>query len=570
MILFKKVRFKNFGSFGNTFTEIILDTKPTTLVCGTNGNGKSFALLDSITFALFGKPFRKINIPQLQNSINKKDCLVELEFYIGKTKYLLRRGLNPKIFEIFQDDVLLNQSSKTKDYQRHLEEDILKMTFKSFTQVVILGSTSFIPFMQLTAADRRAVIEDILDIGIFSEMNVVLKEKISQMKTRSQTLESKLEVLTEKERVVKGYISNLEKMKKETDDEIEEKQNKLKLDLKNLEAEKQSHEIKLTELEDCLKDIGSLQKNISSLNNIESRLEENLNKVSEEISFYEKNDVCSTCQQAISENVKHKCISDKSEKIKEIKLGIEKAKLSIKKYSDEFEEEQEKIKKVNGLKLKISTLEDRIDNIQKDLNKLNSPAKTSTGDIEIEKQNLLKISNDRNKIKTEMTKMSEDEEYMNVIGSLLKDSGIKAKIIKHYLPIINKLINKYLSSMDFFVKFNLDEEFNETIKSRHRDDFSYASFSEGEKMRIDLSLLLCWREIARMKNSVSCNLLILDEVFDSSLDSGGTEEFMKLLQALGKNSNIFVISHKTDQLIDKFSSIISFEKKNNFSKVVVN
>jgi DNA repair exonuclease SbcCD ATPase subunit len=570
MILFKKVRFKNFGSFGNNFTEIVLDSKPTTLVCGTNGNGKSFALLDSITFALFGKPFRKINIPQLPNSINKKDCLVELEFTIGKVSYLIRRGLNPKIFEIIQDNVLLNQTSKTKDYQRYLEEDILKMTFKSFTQVVILGSTSFIPFMQLTAADRRAVIEDILDIGIFSEMNVVLKEKVSQMKTKQQTLENKLEILVEKERVIRGYISNLEKMKKETDDERKEKIKEYEQNIEDLKSERLPYEKELNDLEEIVKDINTIQKNITSFNTIQGRLEENLEKVNSEILFHESNHVCETCKQIISDDVKNKCISEKTEKLKEIESGIEKAKQSLKKYNEELKVAQDQNKKITSLKFKISSIDDRISNIQKDINKLNIPTKTSNTDIENERKNLDKITSDKNKIKSDLTKMTEDEEYMNVVGTLLKDSGIKAKIIKYYLPIINKLINKYLSSMDFFVKFNLDEEFNETIKSRHRDDFSYASFSEGEKMRIDLSLLLCWREIARMKNSVSCNLLILDEVFDSSLDSGGTEEFMKLLQVLGKNSNIFVISHKTDQLIDKFSTILSFEKKNNFSRMVLN
>lgn len=569
MILFKKVRFKNFGSFGNNFTEICLDSKPTTLVCGTNGNGKSFALLDSITFALFGKPFRKINIPQLPNSINKKDCLVELEFDIGKTSYLIRRGLSPKVFEIIQDNVLLNQSSKTKDYQRHLEEDILKMTFKSFTQVVILGSTSFIPFMQLTAADRRAVIEDILDIGVFSEMNVVLKEKVSQMKTRQQTLEGKLEVLTEKERVIQGYINNLEKIKKDTDDERKEKIEECERNILELESQKLSFEEKLNDLLEQIRDIQGIQKNITSLSNIESRLEENLNKIEEEIEFFESNHVCGTCQQVISQEIKHKCIDEKQKKSTEIKSGIEKAKESLKKYSDDLRTAQEVNKKINDIKLKISSIEDRIDNIKTEIEKAKKPISSDSHDIQKEKETLNKISSERKKISSELTRIMEDEDYMATIGSLLKDSGIKAKIIKYYLPIINKLINKYLSSMDFFVKFNLDEEFNETIKSRHRDEFSYGSFSEGEKMRIDLSLLLCWREIARMKNSVSCNLLILDEVFDSSLDSGGTEEFMKLLQVLGKNSNIFVISHKTDQLIDKFSNIITFEKKNNFSRMLV-
>jgi DNA repair exonuclease SbcCD ATPase subunit len=423
--------------------------------------------------------------------------------------------------------------------------------------------------MQLTAADRRAVIEDILDIGIFSEMNVVLKEKTSQMKTRQQTLENKLEVLLEKERVVGNYISNLEKMQKDTDDEKKEKINQYNTNIINLTEEKNTLLHECTDLETDTKNISTAEKNIISINNIISRLEENLNKLNKDINYFDKNHVCETCQQTISSEIKIKCIDEKTKKKTEIESGIQKAKDSLKKYTQDLEFSKEQNKKLLSSKFKISSIEDRILNIKKEIEKIESSNKSGSIDIDKEKENLNKILADKKKIKIELEKIKDEDEYMDIIGGLLKDSGIKAKIIKHYLPIINKLINKYLSSMDFFVKFNLDEEFNETIKSRHRDDFSYSSFSEGEKMRIDLSLLLCWREIARMKNSVSCNLLILDEVFDSSLDSGGTEEFMKLLQSLGKNSNIFVISHKTDQLIDKFSTIISFEKRNNFSKICV-
>jgi DNA repair exonuclease SbcCD ATPase subunit len=570
MIIFKKVRFKNFGSFGNTFTELELDKKPNTLVCGSNGNGKSFALLDSITFALFGKPFRNINIPQLVNTVNKKDCLVELELEINKIPYMIRRGLSPKIFEIYQDGNLINQSSKTKDYQEHLEENILHMTYKSFTQVVILGKASFIPFMQLTAADRRAVIENILDIGVFSEMNFVLKEKISQMKIRHQTLENKLEVLKEKERLSLNYINNIKKKNDEAMNDVEEKIKTSNINMRVMYAEREELKKELESLKEINKETDTIQKTLNKLNALESQLGSNINRLIEEMKFFQENKVCNVCRQDISEDTRHRCVNNNSQKIEELNEGLEKLKENIQSQTIGLEEAREVETKIRNLELRIASMNSRYDALREDndelYKKVNDPPKD---DSEEEKKNLEKVITEKNKLSAEIKRIIEDGQYYEVIGGLLKDSGIKSKIIKHYLPIINKLINKYLSAMDFFVKFNLDEEFKESIKSRHRDDFSYESFSEGEKMRIDLSLLLCWREIARMKNSVSCNLLILDEVFDSSLDTGGTEEFMKLLKSLGNNSNIFIISHKTDQLIDKFPNILTFEKKNNFSKMIV-
>ena len=569
MITFKKVRFKNFGSFGNTFTELELDKKPSVLVCGSNGNGKSFALLDSITFALFGKPFRNINIPQLVNTINKKECLVELELEINKVPYLIRRGLSPKVFEIYENGTLINQSSKTKDYQEHLENNILHMTYKSFTQVVILGKASFIPFMQLTAADRRAVIENILDIGVFSEMNVVLKEKISQMKTRHQTLESKIEVLKEKERLLVNYINNIKKKNEEDMQGVEDRIKEVHVLLKGVYEDREKLKKELDDLKTQSKDTGIIQKSLNKLHGIEGQISENVTRLSDQIKFFNDTQVCNVCSQDISDKTKHTCISNNTKKIEELKEGMEKLKENIQNHTNDLEAAKEIENKIRSIELKIATLDSRYDGIRKEQDelykKVNNPPKD---DSEEERKNLEKVVAEKTKLTNEIKRIIEDGQYYEVIGGLLKDSGIKSKIIKHYLPIINKLINKYLSAMDFFVKFNLDEEFKESIKSRHRDDFSYESFSEGEKMRIDLSLLLCWREIARMKNSVSCNLLILDEVFDSSLDSGGTEEFMKLLKSLGNNSNIFIISHKTDQLIDKFPNILTFEKKNNFSKMI--
>ena len=571
MIIFKKVRFKNFGSFGNTFTEIQLDNRNTTLVCGSNGNGKSFALLDSITFVLFGKPFRNINIPQLVNAVNKKDCLVELELEINKVSYLIRRGLSPKVFEIYENGTLINQSSKTKDYQEHFEENILHMTYKSFTQVVILGKASFVPFMQLTAADRRAVIENILDIGVFSEMNVVLKEKISQTKTRHQTLDGKIEVLKEKERLLVNYINSIKKKNEDDMQWVEDRIKEVHDLLRGVYHDREKLKKELNDLKTQSKDTNIIQKSLNKLHGIEGQISENIDRLTDQIKFFNDTQVCNVCSQDISDKTKHKCITNNTKKIEELTEGMEKLKENIQNHADDLEAAKEIENKIRSLELKIATLDSRYDGIRKEQDelykKVNNPPKD---DSEEERKNLEKVVAEKNKLSNEIKKLIDDGQYYEVIGGLLKDSGIKAKIIKHYLPIINKLINKYLSAMDFFVKFNLDEEFKESIKSRNRDEFSYESFSEGEKMRIDLSMLLCWREIARMKNSVSCNLLILDEVFDSSLDSGGTEEFMKLLNAIGKNSNIFVISHKTDQLIDKFSNIITFEKKNNFSKMILN
>lgn len=568
MITFKKVRFKNFGSFGNTFTELELDKKPNTLVCGSNGNGKSFALLDSITFALFGKPFRNINIPQLVNTVNKKDCLVELELEINKVPYMIRRGLSPKVFEIYQDGNLINQSSKTKDYQEHLEENILHMTYKSFTQVVILGKASFVPFMQLTAADRRAVIENILDIGVFSEMNIVLKEKISQMKIRHQTLESKIEVLKEKERLTLNYINNIKKKNDEMKEDVEEKIKTCNENVLVTHANKEKVKKELEDIQSGDTNSDTIQKELNKIHAEEAGIKSDIKRLEGEMRFFKENHVCNTCRQEISEETKHGCITNNSAKIEDLKKELNEIQEKVNQKTKEFDSAKEKESEIRTLELKIATLDSRYEGLlaeQKELyKKVNDPPKD---DSEEERKNLEKVVAEKNKLSGEIKKIIEDGQYYEVIGGLLKDSGIKSKIIKHYLPIINKLINKYLSAMDFFVKFNLDEEFKESIKSRHRDDFSYESFSEGEKMRIDLSLLLCWREIARMKNSVSCNLLILDEVFDSSLDTGGTEEFMKLLKSLGNNSNIFIISHKTDQLIDKFPNILTFEKKNNFSKM---
>ena len=568
MITFKKVRFKNFGSFGNAFTEIDLDNNNMTLVSGNNGHGKSFALLDSITFGLFGKPFRKINIPQLPNSINEKDCMVEVEFHISDDRYLIKRGLKPKVFEIYKNDILIDQSAKAKDYQKMLEEQILRMNYKSFTQVVILGSSSFVPFMQLPAADRRDVIEDLLDINVFSLMNVLLKSKVSQLKEEEKELEYEISITKEKIKVHENHIT---KVKKKSEESIEE----IQRDIEVISNEKVSIEKDLIDLSDKIEQTKKFleQENtlLSSMNKIKGlreSIEKNIKTVENDISFYENNKTCPTCTQEIREEHRSQMLSGKQRKLEDFSNGLSMIHEKVTKIERSWELVRDKTKELPGLEIRLSDMktelslnEERMRNANRRIESLN------TEEAQVELDNLKKLREDLVGKETEKKKNMISMQEHSVVASLLKDTGIKSKIIKHYLPVMNKLINKYLSAMDFFAQFHLDENFNETIKSRHRDEFSYMSFSEGEKMRIDLALLLSWREIARLKNSANTNLLILDEVFDSSLDSLGTDEFMKLLYSLGRKVNVFIITHKTDQLSDKFEHSLTFEKKNNFSKL---
>lgn len=569
MIVFTTIRWKNLLSTGNVFTEIKLDKSVNTLIVGQNGAGKS-TILDALTFALFGKPFRKINKPQLMNSINNSNCVVECEFNIGKKKYKIVRGMKPNIFEIYCDDVLINQDAKAMDYQEHLEKNILKLNYKSFTQVIVLGSAAFVPFMQLSAADRRAIIEELLDIGIFSSMNTIVKNKLSEIKDKQRDTEYTLKLTAEKIELQK---QNIEEHKKNSQDEI---------DRKNAEISKNADFINET-----MKNVGLIQKHIdvlskqvedeqtlSTKNNkmlqIESKFEDSLKKLKKEIQFYEDHDSCPTCQQTITPEHKEKHLKEKSDKI--VQLNEATTKLN-----QELVSITERIGKIASVQKHIGAHQSEILKLNTQISSINSYNTKVLQDIKKLEENSISIGKDNNKLK-ELKKdlekaiatskeLSSEKQYHEFAATLLKDTGIKTRIIKQYLPVMNKLINKYLTAMEFFVNFNLNENFEETIKSRHRDEFSYASFSEGEKMRIDLALLFTWRQIAKMKNSVSTNLLILDEVFDSSLDGVGTEEFMKLLNSMDKSTNVFVISHKGDQLFDKFRSVIRFEKKNNFSQV---
>jgi DNA repair exonuclease SbcCD ATPase subunit len=569
MIVFQSVRWRNFLSTGNAFTEIDLQRSPNTLIIGNNGAGKS-TILDALCFGLFGKPFRKINKPQLLNSINQQDCIVEIDFSIGKKQYKVIRGIKPNTFEVYCNGTMVDQDAKAKDYQEHLEKFILKLNYKSFTQVVILGSASFVPFMQLTPADRRAIIEDLLDIGIFSSMNAVVKEKMAIIKEANTKTKYDMDLTAEK---IKMQKESLEEHKKHNDTEIEKKQKEIS------DSEEQ-----ITQL---TKDIGLIQKHIDVLNSkisdqmamqkksgklvqLESKLESRLKKIEKEVGFYHDNSDCPTCKQSIEQEFREEQITT----LNETKVEVNDALTDIAKQIAETSDRIDKIQKIvlhiqshNNEIVKhnstISAVNAFISKLQKEITELSDRKEN----LEEENAKLKELREQLGELVKKQEELSSEKQYYEFAGNLLKDTGIKTKIIRQYLPIMNKLINKYLTAMDFFVNFNINESFEETIKSRHRDEFGYANFSEGEKMRIDLALLFTWRQIAKLKNSTNTNLLILDEVFDSSLDGVGTEEFLKLIQEMGSDTNIFVISHKGDQLFDKFRSIIRFEKKNNFSQV---
>jgi len=570
MIIFQKCRWKNFLSTGNSFTEIDLTRSTNTLIIGQNGAGKS-TILDALTFGLFGKPFRKINKPQLINSINNSNCVVEVEFAIGKKQYKIVRGIKPNLFEIYCDNILVNQDAKAKDYQDHLEKFILKWNMKAFTQIVILGSASFVPFMQLSPSDRRTIIEDLLDIEIFSSMNTIVKNKLSFIKDSQKENEFNLNITAEKIKLQKQNIEDSNKLRQA---EIEKKETEFKNNTKFLETT--TTNIKLIQkhidaLLASINDKSKLEKKNKKLFEIEVKFENNIKKIKKEIEFYESTDNCPTCHQFIDLEHKQKNVSEKTNKLSEIKDASKNLEDEVNKINERLNIISDVQKSINEHQSEIIKLSTQV--IQ--VNEYNEKLITEIKNLSVSSDNLENNQFKLKELKTILEKyieiakqLSSDKQYFDYAATLLKDTGIKTKIIKQYLPIMNKLINKHLSAMDFFVNFNLNESFEETIKSRHRDVFSYASFSEGEKMRIDLALLFTWRQIAKLKNSTNTNLLILDEVFDSSLDGVGTEEFMKLLNTLDNKTNVFVISHKGDQLFDKFRSVIKFEKKNNFSQVV--
>jgi len=569
MIVFEKVRWKNFLSTGANFTEINLTKSPNTLIIGNNGAGKS-TVLDALCFGLFGKPFRKINKPQLLNSINQADCVVEIEFTIGKRMYKVIRGIKPNTFEIYCNGVMVDQDAKAKDYQEHLEKFILKLNYKSFTQVVILGSASFVPFMQLSPADRRAIIEDLLDIQIFSSMNGIVKEKMAIIK--DDTIKNKHQMDLTSERI-NFQKQNIEEHKKHNEAEIEKK--KAEITTSNAQIEQLNKDVALIQkhidvLNSKIADQMAVQKKSAKLVQYESKLESRLKKLDKDMVFYHDHDNCPTCKQGIDHEFKTQQIVTLNETKGEVDMALKDIEKQITETNDRIEYIQKTLQHITAHNNEIVKHNSTISAVHTFIVKLQteiSDLSTKKDSLEDENAKLKELREELKGLLLIQEQLSVDKQYYEFAGALLKDTGIKTKIIRQYLPIMNKLINKYLTAMDFFVNFNINESFEETIKSRHRDEFSYANFSEGEKMRIDLALLFTWRQIAKLKNSTNTNLLILDEVFDSSLDGVGTEEFLKLIHEMGTDTNVFVISHKGDQLFDKFRSIIKFEKKNNFSQV---
>jgi len=570
MIIFEKVRWKNFLSTGNAFTEINLTRNKSTLIIGENGAGKS-TILDALSFGLYGKPFRKVNKVQLLNSINQKGLEVEIEFKIGKRNFLVKRGMKPSIFEIYQDGKIINQDAESKEYQEMFERNILKLNHKSFNQIVVLGSASFVPFMQLPAAHRREVIEDLLDIQIFSTMNVLLKDKIINNKNEIVDTEFNMKLVAEK---IEMHKKHLQAMKQNNEDIIVQKKNKI-LDIEKEIAIVKTHNIRLnSELEKAVNNIKDQEKvklKYTNIIDIRKKLDIKLDKLQKEIEFFRDHNDCPTCRQGIDHVHKKEIVSNDNNQILEIQTAIEQIDKDVEWFTNRLEEIAEVNRKITELNKNISnnnvqttTLLSFIKGLNEEIEKLKAD-KTATEDNSEELKEL------KQQLREYLLKKEELAQYkmvLDVAAMLLKDSGIKTKIIKQYVPIINKLINKYLAAMDFFVNFELNENFEEKIKSRFRDEFSYESFSEGEKMRIDLALLFTWRAIAKLRNSASTNLLIMDEVFDSSLDHNGTDEFLKILGTLTQDTNVFIISHKGDTLFDKFDHIIRFEKNKNFSREV--
>jgi len=569
MIYFKKLRWQNFLSTGNVMTEIHLDRSNSTLVVGDNGAGKS-TMLDALCFALFSKPFRNINKPQLVNAITGKHTLVEVEFSVGGKEYLVRRGIKPAVFEILVNGELLNQDSSSREYQEVLEKNILRMNPKSFSQIVVLGSANFVPFMQLPSQHRREVIEDLLDIQIFSVMNSLLKDKQSDNKVKTTDVDYRIDLCEQKIELHKKHIETLNRNNAAI---ITQKQGKI--DEYN-EASEQlistngDLTVQVTKLSFQITDSDKLNSKVKKIQDMDRQLKERIKKLDKDIQFFHDHDNCPTCKQGIDHDFKANTIEQRSLKSQEINDALVKLE-------DEYTKANTRIGEINTINGQIKTLNESItenfrqiqynNNYIRDLNKEIEDLKKEYASDTSSIDELRDLKQTLTESKTLKETLAFQKALHDVAGYVLKDTGIKTKIIKQYVPIVNKLINKYLAAMDFFVQFELDETFNETIRSRFRDDFSYASFSEGEKMRIDLSLMFTWRAIAKLRNSASTNLLIMDEVFDSSLDSGGTEEFLKILETLAQDTNVFVISHKGDQLYDKFHSVIRFEKHSNFSRI---
>jgi DNA repair exonuclease SbcCD ATPase subunit len=569
MLLFHKIRYKNFLSSGNQWTEIDFEKHNTNLIIGTNGAGKS-TLLDALTFALFNKPFRKINKPQLVNTTNERDCLVEIEFSVNNRDYLVRRGIKPNVFDIEVNGEALHKEADDRANQKILEENILRVNYKSFTQVVILGSSTFVPFMQLPTAHRREVIEDLLDIRIFSAMNNLIKDKIREKKDQVKSLELKKETLKDKMKMQQEFIEELENRGNANINNNKEKIAKLNSEVGNYMSENDKTEEEIAKFTKEQEEVIGAGDKLIKLNNLKGKISQKVSVITKEHKFFNENTVCPTCTQTIEEEFRLNRITDAQNKAKELQKGYQDLEETIK-----IEQERERqfialSKEITKLNHEISQNNTRISLNQRQIRDLENEIQTITNQLEnrnTEHEKLEEFRDNLQKTFEDLSKKKEEIVYYDFAYSLLKDDGVKTKIIKKYLPFINQQVNRYLQMMDFYINFHLDEEFNETVKSPIHEDFSYSSFSEGEKMRIDLSLLFTWREVARVKNSVNTNLLIMDEVFDSSLDGFGTDEFLKIIRYVIKDANIFVISHKAD-LHDKFESVLRFEKVKGFSRMI--
>ena len=568
MIIFKKARWKNFLSTGNTFTEIELDRNNTSLIIGENGAGKS-TILDAMCFGLFGKAFRGISKPLLVNSVNGSGTLVEIEFNIGSKDFLVRRGIKPNVFEIYVDGKMYNQDANVRDYQKHLEQQILKLNYRSFTQVVILGSSTFIPFMQLKSRHRREVVEEILDIQIFSLMNMILKQELKTLSTDIREIDYAKSLAEEKIALQEEYISQLKKNK---DKIVKEKVELLSGNEEEIFMRQGESDLLKKENDKAVKSIvdkSKLNKKLTKLYDIKSTLVEKHKSHATMVGFFESNDDCPTCEQHIDEIFKETMIEKRQGDADKLMKGLKDLEDEIVYTGDRLEEITDIAVKIREKEVHIAKNKSSIEQLEKfnaNLVKEMNELAEEGGITKKDRDKLKDLKSDLKGIDVERSKLLEEQVYSETTRNMLQDTGIKTKIIKQYLPIMNKLINTYLTAMEFYVNFTLNENFDETIKSRHRDDFTYASFSEGEKMRIDLALLFTWRAVAKMKNSTNTNLLILDEIFDSSLDSTGTDEFLKILNTLD-GENVFVISHKQDVLVDKFRSTIRFEKVKNFSHI---
>jgi len=568
MIIFKKIKYKNFLSSGNHWSELSLNESKTTLICGTNGNGKSL-VIDALTFSLYGKSYRKINKPQLVNSINEKDCVVEIEFSVGSNEWKVIRGIKPSVFEIYQNSKLLDQFADFTEQQKWFEQNVLKMNFKSFTQVVILGTSTFVPFMELPAAHRREVIEDLLDIRIFFFMTTVVKEKIKKIKDEIKLLELKKENLTDKIQMQKKFIEELENQGNQT---ISERKNKIIKLISDNESYIKENDIleesvfKYTKEQEYV--LNSSDK-VKKFGNIKGKISQKISTLSKEHKFFEDNLICPTCTQPISEEFKKIKIKDAQNKITELNKNLDELKKVI---EDEEEKERQflslskEISKLTNLisqnHIKISTNQKQVTEIETEIRRIENQLQNQNS----EKDKLKNFKETFKKVSQELLENKESIHYYDYTYSILKDSGVKREIIKKYLPLINQKINHYLQIMDLYINFNLDEEFNESIQSPAYEKFSYSSFSEGEKSRINLALIFSWREIARIKNSINCNLIFFDEVFDGSMDESGTDSFLKIIQYLLRDTNVFVISHKTG-IEDRFDVVYNVEKIKGFSRI---